>query len=200
MLALRQALANRLDTCLVLADDHAVYFDTNGDSREDETPPAGGSVLSGQLLPAVDFLESEVISMRRDQLEAFAAESRASGGYLMGDLTKGGRPATQDEMRRLAGTEADGRPVGLQRCARCRGYHGTCLDPSENFRGQVMTVHCMCENHNRCARCGEQLYEHRLNANYYDPADGHIWHAPGFCGLSHRCGRSPVNNVLRCRL
>jgi hypothetical protein len=199
MLALRQTLANRLDTCLVLADNHAVYFGASGDSQKSETPPAGGSVLSGQLLPAIDFLESEDIRARREELEAFAAQTRANGGHLMGDLTKGGRPATEEEMGRLAGTEADGRPVGLQRCARCRGYHGTCLDPSEDFRGQVMTVHCACENRNRCARCGEQLYEHRLNANYYDPADGHIWHVPGFCGLSHRCDCRAINNVLRCR-
>jgi hypothetical protein len=103
MLALRQTLANRLDTCLVLADNHAVYFDARGDSWESGTPPAGGSVLSGQLLPAVDFLESEDMRTRREQLEAFAAESGASGGCLMGDLTKGGRAATEEEIRRLAG-------------------------------------------------------------------------------------------------
>jgi hypothetical protein len=43
------------------------------------------------------------------------------------------------------------------------------------------------DNHNRCARCHERLYERRLNANYYNPADRGIWHVPGFCGLSHRC-------------
>jgi len=183
----RQVLANRLDTCLVLAAERAIYFDPSGDSRNSDTPPAGGSIMSGQLLPAVDFAQSEELRIRGEQLEEFAAASRASGGYLMGDLTKGGRAATNEELRRLAGTEVDGRPVGLQRCARCHSYRGMCLDPSENFRGQVMTVHCVCANHNHCARCGEHLYEHRLNANYYNPADGQIWHVPGFSGLSHRC-------------
>jgi hypothetical protein len=195
-LALQQVLSNRLNTCLVLGGDRAVYFDPSGDSRDTDTAPAGRSVLTGQLLPPIDFTDSEELRERRGQLEAFATASRARSGFLMGDLTKGGRAATDEELQRLAGTEPDGRPAGLDRCLRCRGYRGTCRDPSENFRGQVMTVHCACENHNRCARCGEQLYEHRLNANYYDPADRTIWHVPGFCGLSHRC-RSLVNRNHR---
>jgi hypothetical protein len=39
-----------------------------------------------------------------------------------------------------------------------------------------MHVHCRCENHNRCARCGEQLAKRRLNANYYRESDRQIWH------------------------
>jgi len=198
--ARKQVLANRLETCLVPADDHAIYFDTEGNSRDTNTPPAGGSIVTGQLLPPGDLPDPEELRVRHDRLEVFAAASRTRG-YMVGDLTKGGRPATGEELRRLAGVEADGRPVGLQPCAGCGGYRGTCLDPSENFRRQVMTVHCACENHNRCARCHEHLSEHRLNANYYDPADRQIWHVPGFCGLSHRCGSLPNNDVvLRYRM
>ena len=50
-----------------------------------------------------------------------------------------------------------------------------------------MRVHCRCENANRCAACGELLYERRLDANYYDLADDEVMHVPGFCGLRHRC-------------
>jgi len=51
----------------------------------------------------------------------------------------------------------------------------------------VMTVHCLCDNGNRCARCGGRLSKRKLNANYYKPADGNIWHVPGFSALSHQC-------------
>jgi hypothetical protein len=50
-----------------------------------------------------------------------------------------------------------------------------------------MTVHCGCQNDNRCAACGGFLYERKLNANYYNPRDGEIWHVPGFSGFRHRC-------------
>jgi hypothetical protein len=54
-----------------------------------------------------------------------------------------------------------------------------------------MTVHCRCANDNRCAACDRLLYEHKLNANYYNPRDGQIWHVPGFSGLGHRCPVTP---------
>ena len=155
-IARKQVLANRLDACLVFANDRAVYFDTDGRSSDTRTPPAGGVIVAGQLLPVVDFAESDELRARREGLDEFAAASRARGGAMMGDLTKGGRLATEEESRRLAGVEADGRPVGLERCPQCQAYRGRCLDPSENFRGQVMTVHCRCDNHNRCARCGDR--------------------------------------------
>ena len=50
-----------------------------------------------------------------------------------------------------------------------------------------MTVHCGCQNDNRCAACGGFLYARKLNANYYKPEDRHIWHVPGFSGFRHGC-------------
>jgi hypothetical protein len=88
-------------------------------------------------------------------------------------------------MQSLAGVLSDGTPRGLSRCRACADWQGVCLDPSAQFAGQVMTVHCYCDNHNRCARCNERLYERRLNANYYNPEERLIWHVPGCCGLSH---------------
>jgi hypothetical protein len=108
-------------------------------------------------------------------------------GYSFGDLTKGGHAASADELARLAGAGPDGVPRGLERCPACGEWRGTCLDPSPRFAGQVMTVHCRCANDNRCAACGLLLYERKLNANYYNPRDGRIWHVPGFSGLGHRC-------------
>jgi hypothetical protein len=106
---------------------------------------------------------------------------------MFGDLTKGGRDATADEVGRLAGAGPEGRPRGLERCPTCEEWRGRCLDPSPTFVCKVMTVHCGCQNDNRCAACGGFLYERKLNANYYNARDGQIWHVPGFCGFRHRC-------------
>jgi hypothetical protein len=106
---------------------------------------------------------------------------------MLGDLTKGGRAATDEEKRSLAEVLCDGTPRGLSRCLTCGHWQGVCLDPSEHFTGQAMTVHCFCDNHHRCARCHERLYVRRLNANYYNPPDRGIWHVPGFCRFNHRC-------------
>jgi len=79
-------------------------------------------------------------------------------------------------------------PVGLAGCTSCGEWRGECLAPSVLVAPLVVAVHCRCANHNLCARCGELLYERRLDANYYNPRDGQVWHVPGFCALRHPCG------------
>ncbi len=105
------------------------------------------------------------------------------------DATIVGRTAAtgEDSYVRAAGTNAAGVPRGLEQCPACTDWRGVCLDPSENFAGQLMTVHCRCDNPHRCARCGAALYERRLYANYYDPVENVIWHVPGFCCVNPRC-------------
>jgi hypothetical protein len=120
---------------------------------------------------------------------------RKRGGVLMGDLTKDGRPATAEEIRHLHGTNDDGSPRGLVRCTECGDYRGICLDPGEQFSGHLMKVHCRCENHNRCARCGARLRERRLNANYCDRRERSVWHMPAFVGLRHKCARGTKHQV-----
>ncbi len=106
---------------------------------------------------------------------------------MLGDLTKRGREATASEIERLIGCRPDGAPRGLSRCPQCGEYRGECLDPSPQFTWLIVRVCCRCENDNLCARCGERLHSRRLNADYFDERDGHIWHVPGFCAMSHRC-------------
>jgi hypothetical protein len=53
--------------------------------------------------------------------------------------------------------------------------------------GGIVTVHCRCDNHNRCARCGETLADNRLSSFFYDEERREIWFTPGFCAFSHRC-------------
>lgn len=195
--ARRQVLANRLPVCLVLAQDRAMYWEPEGGRSASHEPPRGGNMIAEGLAPAIDCDDqSEEFRARQKRLTRTIDRSRRCGGHILGDLTKGGRAATHEEKQYLTGVLTDGAPRGLNRCVNCGDWKGVCLDPSEQFAGQVMTVHCYCDNHNRCARCKERLYERRLNANYYDPADRGIWHVPGFCGLSHRCS---AGELLRRR-
>lgn len=63
----------------------------------------------------------------------------------------------------------------------CSGAFGVCESYAGRSRSSSPSTATPIES-----RRG--LYGARLNANYYDPYDGSIWHVPGFCGLSHRCG------------
>ncbi|MDO8942859.1 MAG: hypothetical protein Q7U75_06720 [Desulfobacterales bacterium] len=191
-----QHRVNDLDTCLVLGPDTAFYFGRDGCSLSHATP-AGGFLVTGSILPSHDvvgWIAADTSWPGRQAMLAEVIRSRSLPGALMGDITKGGRQASDEDCARLGGVnpQEPGVPKGLIRCAACGQYHGQCLDPSPTFAGRVMTVHCTCDNRNRCAQCGKRLYERKLNANYYKPADGQIWHVPGFSALSHRC--APTND------
>src|SRR5262249_5123208 len=107
--------------------------------------------------------------------------------YVMfGDWAKGGRPATQEETLRLAGTQAGGVPKGLFPCFLCGEWRGECLDPNPQWEGLVMTCHCRCDA-DFCPRCGRTLCKWKLGASYYDQTDGQIWFVPSFAAINHRC-------------
>lgn len=186
-LARVQAHANRLDTCLLLNATCAIFFWSDGRVTSTRETPRGGTLLSNGLALAVDLLPTLELQRRQSRLDATAASDLERKGAIFGDLSKGGRRATTEELERLHGSGEGGAPRGLERCPRCQDWRGECLDPSEHFAGMVMRVHCLCENHNRCARCGSRLHAHRLNANYYNSRDGAIWHVPGFSIFEHRC-------------
>ena len=187
LLARTQWRANRLETCLVTGVDRAWFISADGRDELAQTPPRGGTLVTGLLKPARWWADTAELQARQGGLDALVATHRRKGGYLLGDLTKGGREATADEVGRLAGAGPEGRPRGLERCSTCGECRGRCLDPSPTFGGKVVTVHCGCQNDNRCAACGGFLYERKLNANYYNPRDGQIWHVPGFSALRHEC-------------
>jgi len=185
-IARRQVLANRLQTCLVFGEGRSAYFSEDGSSVDQDTVPKSAFVLSGRLAPCEEMTITTDLERRREALAAFL-EARRGEGCLFGDLTKGGRQATGQELARFAGADIDGTPKGLTVCDKCGGWRGECLDPDPSFKGMMMRVDCWCENDNRCARCGRPLYEHKLNANYFDPKDGRIRHVPGLSGLNHVC-------------
>lgn len=185
--ARRQAQANCLPTCLVLAGDLCVYFGEDGGAYRSVEIPRSAYVVSKKLAPAEPIPESAELAAWQTELAIFEeAQRRNLGtGFLLGDVTKGGRPPTPDEEDRLAGTHADGIPRGLLPCLVCGEWRGNCLDTTH--RKLVVRVCCTCENDNRCACCGGLLHDRKLNANFLDLADRKIWHVPGFYGLNHRC-------------
>jgi hypothetical protein len=185
-IARRQATANKLQTCLVLAADRGIYFGLDGQEQPSASIPLGGHVARGMLKPCEAFPKTDECRERASRLDAFS-RATMTGGYLLGDVTKGGHKASQEETGRLAGNQENGVPNGLTKCPVCGEWKGECLDPAPNFAGMVMRVSCLCDNDNFCARCGQPLYERKLNANFFNTSDGHIWHVPGFPGLKHRC-------------
>lgn len=185
-IALRQVLANRLMTCLVLGETDCVYYGLDGTAMPSRDIPRFSLGCSGRLFPSIGFVEGPEIKARRAVFGEFI-RSRQRNATLFGDMTKGGRDATPEELARLEGFARDNIPKGLGRCWRCGEWRGECLDPNPKFKGKIMRVTCRCMNDNRCARCGEGLEDHKLNSNYFDPADGIVWHVPSFAGLKHRC-------------
>src|SRR6266851_5043428 len=165
LLARTQWRANRLETCLVTGGERAWFISADGRDELAQTPPRGGTFVTGLLKTTRLWADTVELQARQGRLDALVLAHRRKGGYILGDLTKG----------------------GLERCPTCGEWRGRCLDPSPTFVGKVMTVHCGCQNDNRCAACGGFLYERKLNANYYQPRDGRIWHVPGFCAFRHRC-------------
>ena len=187
LLARTQWRANRLETCLVTSVDRAWFITADGRDELAQTPPRGGTPVTGLLKPARRWADTAELQARQGRLDALVEAHRRKGGYILGDLTKGGREATADAVGRLAGAGPEGRPRGLECCATCGEWRGRCLDPSPQFVCKVMTVHCSCQNDSRCAACGEFLHERKLNTNYYNGRDGQIWHVPGFSGFRHGC-------------
>ncbi len=159
-IARTQWRANRLDVCLVIGPQRAFYFSADGVDQLIRTPPRGGIPIAGQLKSPSSWPDTVDLQARQRRLARFIESSVPKGECSMfGDLTKGEREASDDDVARLAGAGSEGVPRGLDRCATCGEMSGRCLDPSPEFFCKVVTVHCRCQNDNHCAACGRLLYE-----------------------------------------
>jgi hypothetical protein len=187
--AFAQAHANRLPIALVLGPEEALYLDPDRRSQQEIPVPFSTLLVSGRLKAAREYPQTDELVARQGRLAAvLKALSGGKEAFVFGDLLKGGRPATSEEITRLSGRGPDGVPRGLVLCPTCGLWNGSCLDPESPIEGALLVrVHCSCENDNACARCGELLAEAKLNSNRYKD-DGGIWHYAGFMCLSHECG------------
>jgi hypothetical protein len=185
-IARTQISFNRLESCLVLGPREAFYLYPDGSEMRNLVVPVGGILVHDRLRPCKAFPEDCELNGRKELLEKHI-ESLKQCGYLLGDLSKGGRKPTPREAANLRGTQGNGVPKGLARCPGCGEWCGRCLDSIPDYGETIVQVDCLCQNDNRCAGCGGFLYERKLNGNYYDPKDGRVWHVPGFSGLGHIC-------------
>ena len=184
--AQKQVQANKLPACLTLTENLCIYFREDGAEYQSSNVPRSARIISGKLAPAELISDSGELAIGRMKL-ILREETQCAEGttFIMGDLTKGGRLPTPDEEEHLAGMHAGNVPKGLWPCPRCGEWRGECFDTL--LRELIVRVHCVCENDNLCAACGERLHLRKLNANYFDPVDGKIWHTPAFFGFDHRC-------------
>jgi hypothetical protein len=186
----RQAEANRLQTCLVTGPKEAAYFGETGRVLDSERLPTGHPI-HGRLALAEPIPESEELAARRQALQAYCELHRLEG-YLVGDGLEAGRYATPADMDRYLIGPLDGMPKGLARCPACSHLAGEYIA----FRGEgngdtvprVVQVHCPCENHNRCAACGQPLASRRLSSYGYDEGKRSVIYFAAYMGLGHRCG------------
>ncbi len=58
-IAQRQARANRLQTCLAVAADSALYIEPDGGQQWSATPPTGGVIITGRLRACRMFPETQ---------------------------------------------------------------------------------------------------------------------------------------------
>jgi hypothetical protein len=172
----QQVATNQLPACLVFGAGDCLYCKIDGTEFRSGEIPWGGHTTFGQLRLCAEFENDDELQVRHRFLAAYVDSRTRAGVFIHGDLTKGGRDASPDEQLRLAGVQTGGSPRGLSQCPTCG-----------EFKGRVMRVHCVCENHNRCAACGDLLDARKLNANYFEKSDGQIWHVPGYCGFAHNC-------------
>jgi hypothetical protein len=185
----RQVAANRLDTCLCLGPAEAVYVAADGsESTSSELPwgmPALGAIATAEPLEGTPELRA-----RWADLQAFARR-HPGDGYLVGDGLEGGRRASHEDVKLLSGRDANGIPAGLYRCAGCGDFRGDYLAVRGEGNGdrtpRVVPVHCRCDNHNRCARCGGNLAPWRLSAYHFAEADRAVRYAAAYMALGHRC-------------
>jgi hypothetical protein len=192
-LARRQAIANKLETCLCLGPNDAVLVSPEGEARAETFVPSGIPVVDCLVVsgPPPDTAEQ---AARRKALSGYARRWKGRG-YLVGDGLEGGRPAKPDDVARLAGKGPAGLPPGLRRCRVCGQPRGEYLSLRGFVDGlayderspRVVEVHCRCDNHNRCAGCGEPLAGQRLSAYYWDEDRASVLYVAAYCGLSHRC-------------
>jgi hypothetical protein len=102
LLARTQWRANRLETCLVTGADRARFISADGRDALAQTPPRGGTLVTGCLKRARPFADTLELWARQHRLDAIVEACRRKDGYMFGDLTKGG--ARRDARR--------GRPTG----------------------------------------------------------------------------------------
>lgn len=97
-----QVVANKVKSCLALSSSCCVYLDVDGAEHVSGVIPRGGINCTGRLQLCRQFPQGIDTPARLELLRAYVDQNGAEC-FLEADLTKGGRRATPDELRRLGG-------------------------------------------------------------------------------------------------
>ena len=196
-IAKAQAEANKLRVFLVINENNCVYFSSGEETQILDQIPKGSTFVTGKLKLSVEQTVDEEFLLRREDFNTFF-ERNNKAGYFVGDLSKGGRKPTPEELAQLQGFQKNGLPKGLEICFVCDSYKGQCIDSGDYTQGLLVRVSCLCENNNLCARCGGTIYNRKINANYYNPEDRKMWHVPSFAVLfDHQCLEASIKKIKR---
>jgi hypothetical protein len=183
--AFRQAEANRLPTYFLLTPDSCLWLRTDGGVLPARAEPRELAIAVGSLQPCEALPADPESKERAARLRDHVA--RQGTRTIWCDPARGGWAPSAEEEAGLAGETRDGIPPGLERCPECGEWRGQCLDPRGGAELLVLPVCCRCENDNECGRCGELLFERRLQCNWYDEEEGALLYVPGFHALDHVC-------------
>jgi hypothetical protein len=148
-----QAHFNHLDACVVYGDAEAIYISPSGAETGSTSIPRGGHFIVDDIEPCCDISYHSEWIVRYSRLRQFMLEYPGCQVPWY-DLTKGGRPATRQEMAKYQTKKFITIPDGLTKCYSCGEWNGECFDPDPMFAGLIMTVSCKCRHNNRCASCG----------------------------------------------
>lgn len=193
-LASRQAAANRLPTALVLGQDDAVEVTADEPVGLETILWSGRVPRTDKLQPVGRFRPTREYTRRRGELRAWVAEDLLfvrNFNYWGTDPIA--RVATSEE-RRLNRPRRDVAYPGLATCPACGGRRGQVLTfrtHTARTRTGIVDVYCPCQNHNRCAACGEGLNLYRLDAHHWSEDHDGPCYVRANIGLQHRCPRRP---------
>ena len=122
-----QVTANQFETALVLGPHRSILLSPGDAPFESPGVPRSTGVLSGFLLTPAAIEPSELAD-RPAQLTAFQAWMNRGGGFLFGDIGKGGHAPSPDEYTRLHRRRRNGVPAGLEQSPTCGEWRGECLN------------------------------------------------------------------------
>lgn len=182
--------ANRLDCCVVYADNDCCYLNLEQSILLSEIPPTGGTIFANRILLPFDPEPTPDFMARRDWLEEYASPEKTGGYRIYSCEGKGGMRTKDEYADLLKGLNEFGTSRGLVRCLKCGEWRGVCIDTDYEVPNWVVRVLCSCSNDNRCARCGKLFGSRMLNANYYDPNLREINLYPGLMATVHKCSTS----------
>ena len=125
-----QSTRNGLRSVLVLDAHSCVSLERSGRIQPGRTLPVDTAIVVHELETCAEIPGSDEMLERMERLAALWASQ--GDRTLDRDRSRGGHPATAEEIEEHAGRNPDGIPTGLGMCEECGEWTGWCLDPESD--------------------------------------------------------------------